>query len=290
MRVAMLLVMLLATGVAGCFPGDWEWTRADAGDSAVTDTSADVSADSDPDVADPDVLPEVCRPPPGECSPLLTNSCPFGQGCVALATGRRVCTVTGGAGWLEHCAGPNDCTRGFACMSGQCIKLCCRDTECRDVDTGGNSESYCSRSTSDEVGSCLPTNCNRYVLSDNGCPSLAPYCGARGSSSDIRCVPHSSTGIVEAGGRCTNNNNCLPGYSCISLDGVNALCARTCNTLMPGKYGCPTEFTCAGTSPDGFAICLRRCDLRLPSQPQCPAGQTCHPVTPTSTIAGVCAP
>lgn len=108
MRAVMVLVGLLAVVVAGCFPGDWQWTRGDAAVADGADATPTVDTPTPDDAPTPTDGSPACLGLQLEC--VSASQCCGGASCRPTAGVVRCCREA-----AQPCASHDDCCGGMAC-------------------------------------------------------------------------------------------------------------------------------------------------------------------------------
>lgn len=221
-------------------------------------TDSTVSTATDAQVVIGDVITS-CGQYVGHCSPITHEPCPPGQGCYPVTTNDFYCLPSGSGGRDEACTRNSDCQRGFACPPAfhRCVKMCCAlggGDDCANPESGGQSGDGCVRPWVAGLLLCSPLDCDAVAQVDNGCPAFAPYCRLPGIVP--RCGSITNDSPLPSGSRCTRDNDCSPGFGCLSVrwDGgaASAVCTRYCR--LDGTATCPSPQICTPLSGHDVGI------------------------------------
>jgi hypothetical protein len=197
----------------------------------------------------PHVAPlPMCTPMPGtDCDPICQSRCECGR-CNLVGTS-LTCVPPGTKKRGELCnAASDDCAPGNVCVNycgvdkgGRCYRFCgkgqtideslCDGTYCDiTVNPGGQTEWLVCEPP---FAACNPIGDNNDCPEPSvfGCyvgPNGPPVCDCRGTSpEDGPCGPY---------------NSCVPGFSCVQLQGGVATCVRTCRR---NGSDCPSGTFCS---------------------------------------------
>lgn len=111
---------------------------------------------------------------------------------------------------------------------------------------------------------CSESPC-RLVVPQCGCPAEL-MCQRVGATSDVRgCI---ATGTLPPDALCSNDGQCVPGYACLTADGVTGRCHRYC----AGDGDCSSGLACAKyIEGSTVGVCGSSCTL----ESGCPVGSAC---------------
>jgi hypothetical protein len=181
---------------------------------------------------------------PSACVYSLQSGCDFGEGCYAFCSGTVNETYCAGAGTNrdgQACESNLDCAAGYTCFNHSgllyCRRSCNNDSNC--VAPGGVCFAVgCNDVAQTDWGACT-ANCD--PLSSSGCPSGgACRIFVNQGTYYTTCFPAGAGGQSAS---CTNQSDCLAGYTCTSAVG----CTPSC---IVGQTACGNGHTCrAFTEP-----------------------------------------
>jgi hypothetical protein len=177
----------------------------------------------------------VCNSPPpqklcdpassgGACDPTCQTGCACGRCTVVNEV--ATCLTPGNKKRGELCnLTADDCEAGFGCVAdecggiGRCARFCVTNDDCRDGLT------TCSVGLGGGFRACgsPPVMCD--AMLGYGCPKSL-FCYYQDGADRTFCE---CPGSQEEADRCTFYNDCIPGYTCVTITGVTT-CRRLCTS------------------------------------------------------------
>jgi hypothetical protein len=217
--------------------------------------------------AGPEVAACVSPPPTATCStgpisPQACNpNCQTGCECgfCTVANGATICqTVAAGSNDIGDVCDPTtvaSCKAGLFCRPecqttnpplGRCYKFCASDSDCQSQNTlcGANGS---SAALTFKLCNLPNQQCNP-VGATSGCPTdqgvFACYATSSGQTS-CDCQ-----GTATANMTCIFPSDCLPGYNCVSAQGM-----QTCQPTCGSSSDCTLPATCNQADPNSYGYC-----------------------------------
>lgn len=183
------------------------------------------------------------------CNPLQpTATCGAQQNCAYVCDSQNqaktVCLASGLKGPGEVCSDLSDCAPGSECFGFNCLgtsiktcrKFCATDADCGTGATCVVGITACSTTPIDTRVCSQP--CNPTGAAIDVCqPGMNCFIFA-GEVTDCAC--RAPTRIAGIGQACTNDDDCIPGLTCVDRSGQKT-CRPLCALAAPA---CPTGTTC----------------------------------------------
>lgn len=208
--------------------------------------------------------------------------CPAGATCWLGDSGRLGCYRSNCSSAIQA---PEECGPGKTCEIVDRVRGVRRCVDSGSVPEGAvcrRSEHADPASSCAQGLSCLRSRCRRLCRGDGDCPRAACL---RGSDGDGTCVP-----------TCASEQDCMPGYSCVTMSSSPL---RRCVLVLkppPGETSCTADSTCtagrrceSGLFEDVLvSMCKPACDAATP----CAGGMACAKISggPHGVCVTICDP
>jgi hypothetical protein len=241
-----IATVLIALGSSGCFRpdianGGFTCGQAGACPDGFTCASVDnrcYKLDAGPEACSSLPPAPMCDDGPAgtdTCNPACQTGCTCGR--CTVAAGTAICLAAGNKTRGQTCnPAADDCEAGLGCVRegcgtnlGRCYEFCRTGNDCADGLT-------CSVTLDGGFRACglPPAGCN--AQTGNGCsPGLVCYYRDLGDTTLCDCP-----GQQDEADTCVFYNDCIPGYTCVSISGVST-CRRLCTN---GGGECTAPQTC----------------------------------------------
>ena len=260
----MVVAAIAAAAIAGCYKPDIVDGGLRCADGRVCPegfhcAATGLCAKGPPPVCEAAMphIDQICEPDVGtDCDPICQSRCDCGR--CTLVGAKLTCTAAGDKQHGQACnPDADDCAPGHICrrdcdgLVARCYRFCRNGANTRDVCDG----QACDIMLNDPdglatgVSVCEPPleDCNP-VGAANGCDN--PMLGCYVSNSATGRTVCDCKGAGQPGGACGVFSSCIPGYRCITLNGVNT-CLKTC-TIGSATDCSPNLCMSAGGGMYGF--------------------------------------
>jgi hypothetical protein len=199
-------------------------------------------------------------PAPGDvCSPACQTGCACGR--CNVVHGKAACVPAGTAKLGDICNPTADnCGPGLICLAelcgnglARCYQHCITADQCGGVACGITINDDNNQPTPFLTCDVPPSTCD--PVTGGGCPSPAWNCYLSSSNQTVCDCPTNANPAKQGmnNAPCVDYNDCAPGFTCISIPGVDmqsgAHCHFVCDITKPNSCPPGEQLTCMPTVP-----------------------------------------